>query len=77
MNKHTLKYIPLVAVPLVLCFVASGTNGGLSVLSLPFTMIGNGLRQLSLSGTGGNITLTGSGAELASSDAVKKAYLGG
>lgn len=55
MNKSTLKYLLLVAVPLTLCAVVLGTSSGLSILSLPFTLAGDGLRHLSLSGTGGNI----------------------
>lgn len=55
MNKSTLKYLLLITVPLPLCFAALGTNSGLNILSLPFTLMGDGLRRLSLSGTGGNI----------------------
>ena len=55
MNKQTLKYLLLAAVPLILCAVALGTGSDLTILSLPFTLVGDGLRHLSLSGAGGNI----------------------
>ncbi len=41
---------------LLLVAIAFGTGELFTVLSFPFTRLGNGLRQLSLSGTFGNIT---------------------
>jgi len=64
MKKGTFSLKRIISVTLILCAV-------LSLISS--SVLADGAYVLET----GNITLTGTGAELASSDAVKKAYLGG
>lgn len=57
MNKLSPKLLlPLAAlIILFIAFAALGSADGLMALALPFTLLGNGLRYLSLSGSAGNI----------------------
>lgn len=57
MNRKTVLKLSVLAVCSALVFLLTPGNGGsiLSVVTIPFTLLGKGLRVLSLSGSAGNI----------------------